>query len=118
MKKEGSVEKKGGHKQGKGEADIRQAFVACPRCSFFIIGYDLLNKDLEQALANTNGKWLDLTWNLETRNLLHKSYGVNIRQDDSHYQGICGDCRRIFIIDEASEETGEATFKIKINPSR
>ncbi len=83
------------------------------------MGYELLHKDLDDATISTNGKWLELTWDLNTLNLVNKSYGVNLRHDDSHYEGLCIDCRRTFIFDESTEEEESQTyFRIKINPSR
>jgi hypothetical protein len=97
---------------------IKQAFVACPRCSFFLAGYGLIHDDLGASMENTAGKWLDLTWSISTRRLVQKSYGVMINQIDSHYEGICGDCRRAFVFNTSDSEPPEVTFSIKINPMR
>jgi hypothetical protein len=98
--------------------EIRLAFVACPRCSFFLAGYGLIHDDLEASMENTAGKWLDLTWSISTRKLLQKSYGVMINQIDSHYEGVCGDCRRVFVFSTSDSEPPEVTFSVKINPAR
>ena len=108
--------------RGKGSpvehSEIRRAFVACPRCSFFLVGYDLIHDDLETSMENTAGTWLDLTWSISTRKLVQKSYGVMINQIDSHYEGVCGDCRRIFIFNTSDNEPPQVTFSVKINPAR
>ncbi len=97
---------------------LRRSFVACPRCSFFFVGYDLIHDDLESSMENTAGKWLDLTWSMSTRKLVQKSYGVVINQDDTRFEGMCGDCRRVFIYDSSESEPPQVTFSVKINPTR
>ena len=108
-------------RQGKGSRpanqDIRHSFVACPRCSFFLAGYSLIHDDLDVSIENTAGKWLDLTWSISTRRLVQKSYGIMINQIDFHYEGVCVDCRRVFVFSTSDSEPPQVTFAIKINPA-
>jgi hypothetical protein len=98
--------------------EIRKAFVACPRCSYFLVGYGLIHDDLEASMENSGGKWLDLTWSISTRRLVQKSYGVMINQIDSHFEGVCDDCRRPYVFSTSDSEPPEITFSIKITPAR
>jgi hypothetical protein len=97
---------------------VADYFTACPRCSYFVAGYRLIQKDFDQAAQESSGDWLALTWSGSVSKLVHKSYGYET-DDLQALQGVCPDCRRAFIY-EASEEAGDdATgdrFSLQINP--
>lgn len=96
--------------------DVKASFTACPRCSFFLAGYRLIQQDFEEAVEKSTSGWLDLTWNLAVRNLIQKSFGCELVGDPQVFHGICPACRRAFVY-EASQEEGEPDqFSIKINP--
>lgn len=99
------------------DQEIRQAFVACLRCGLFLSGYSLIHDDLDTSIQNNSGKWLDLTWSMETRRLVQKSYGVTIRQADSHFEGVCTDCRRVFVYSTVESDPPQYSFSVKISPS-
>lgn len=96
----------------------KHEFVACSRCSFFFTGYDLIHHDLEQAIVESRGKWIELSWDSEIRVLLNKSYGVSIRKDDEAFEGLCKDCRRIFVIRDLDKKPEEVEFRVKFNLPR
>ncbi|HSG18870.1 MAG TPA: hypothetical protein VLE70_21430 [Anaerolineae bacterium] len=108
---------KGGRRRDKPRTDqVSAYFAACPRCSFFLAGYRLVQQDFGEAVKKSNSGWLDLTWNLAVRNLVQKSFGCEMADDLQVFQGICPSCRRTFVY-EAHQEEGEADqFSIKINP--
>lgn len=105
-----------GRKSKKATIPIVDYFVACPRCSFFLAGYRLLEQDFDEASESASTDWLDLTWNPGVRNLVRKSYGCEIDEDLQVFQGVCPECRRAFVF-AAHEEEGDADqFSIQINP--
>ncbi|UCG24411.1 MAG: hypothetical protein JSW55_20210 [Chloroflexota bacterium] len=108
---------KGAGHRGQVRADqVSAYFTACPRCSFFLAGYRLVQQDFDEAVEKSNSGWLDLTWNLTVRNLVQKSYGCEMANNLQVFQGTCPSCRRPFVF-EAGQEEGEADqFSIKINP--
>jgi hypothetical protein len=114
--KEATKETKRRKRTSSAHQEIRRAFVACPRCSFFLVGYDLIHDDLEASMADTDGKWLDLTWSMSTRKLVQKSYGIMINQVDSHYEGVCRECLRVFVFSTSDDEPPQVTFRVRINP--
>lgn len=96
--------------------DIAKAFVACPRCGFFLAGYRLLHDDYDEAVGKSNGKILDLTWDNATRTLVQKSFGCQIHQDAYHYEGTCQDCRRTFVYKAPATRRINESFQIDISP--
>jgi len=108
---------KGGRRSNQYRADqVSAYFTACPRCSLFLANYRLVQQDFEDAVEKSTSGWLDLTWNLAVRNLVQKSFGIELADDLQVFQGICPSCRRSFVF-EAGQEEGEANqFRIKINP--
>ena len=108
---------KGARQQHQDRVDqVSAYFTACPRCSFFLAGYRLVQQDFELAVEKSTSGWLDLTWNLQVRNLVQKSFGCELANDLQLFQGTCPSCRRAFVF-EAGLEEGEADhFSIKINP--
>jgi hypothetical protein len=96
---------------------VVRSFVACGRCSFFLSGYRIIHDDFSQAVENSENGWLELTWNNDTNNLIHKSYGSRISHDTYHYEAVCSECLRAFQFDASDEETGGQRFKIEIKPN-
>ncbi len=91
------------------------SFVACPRCSFFLTGYKLIQPDFIEAVEHSSDGWLNLTWNHDTRRLIQKTYGNRIDKDTIRFEGVCRDCQRVFVF--GAEEEGEsASFRIEIVP--
>lgn len=124
-------------------------FAACGRCSFFLAGYRVLHglEDLETAVARSKSRWLKLTWSYGMRDLLMRSYGVQMYVDYDRVDGRCPECGRHFIYEiepelepepaaefvagveteavESSEETDirmeperPVTFRVKLNNPR
>jgi hypothetical protein len=109
---------KGGkdRKVNNAPASVTRSFVACPRCSFFLAGYRLIHDDFAEAVSNRQGNWLNLTWNSASRSLVQKSFGWWIGMDATHYEGICQDCRRIFIYSGPTVRKDLETFDVQIKP--
>lgn len=99
-------------------AEVLAAIVACPRCSFFLSGYRLIHDDFDSAAQNNEQGWLELTWNQETRKLLHKSYGFTIDSETYHFEGICKECNRAFAYSASEEDAGKAAFLVEVVPGR
>lgn len=108
--------RQGKHREDKTPDDVARAFVACPRCGFFLAGYRLLHDDYDEAVGKSNGKILDLTWDNSTRILVQKSYGCQIQQDAYHYQGTCQECRRSFVYKAPATRRINESFQIDISP--
>lgn len=96
--------------------DVQQAFVACPRCSYFLTGYRLNHDDLDAAIQATDGKWLALSWSQAIHELILKSYGRNINSDHAQFSGVCPDCWRIYIYQAAATRQRIPQLRIKIMP--
>ncbi len=109
---------KAGQKQKVDQAteSITQSFVACPRCSFFLAGYSLIHDDFAEAISKHHGNWLNLTWNLSTRSLLQKNFGWWIGDDVTHYEGICQECRRVFVYSGPTAKENLESFEVQIKP--
>lgn len=100
-------------------------FVACDRCSFFLAGYQILHgaAQVEEAIAASDGRWLQLQWNPQTRQLLQKSYGGRLDIALVYYDSQCPACQRRFVFEDEEEEgEGEQQegmmeyFRIEIKP--
>ncbi len=92
------------------------SFVACPRCSFFLTGYRLINTDFDTAVDESVDGWLDFSWNHDTRRLILKNFGYRIDTETTHFEGICQDCRRVLIFKDAEEERESAMLRVEIVP--
>lgn len=78
-------------------ASIGEALTLCHRCSFFFGGYRALyGADKPLVLAAQDG-WIDLGWRAELRELLERSYGIELHSDTLHYEGRCEACMRVFV---------------------
>jgi hypothetical protein len=96
---------------------IEQAFVSCPRCSFFLAQYRLLHQDFEKSAANNHGNWLLLTWSDSVAKLLQKSYGIEFDSTIYHYEGTCRECQRNFVFQAATPRRKQPAFRIEIKPT-
>lgn len=97
---------------------VTARFAACGRCSYLWAGYRVIrgSEELETAVAESKSGWLELVWDMEMPELIHKSYGVRLDISYYHYEGCCQECRRHFIYQAAKNETGDDTFRIEISP--
>lgn len=102
--------------KGKTPDEIAEAFVACPRCAFFLAGYRLIHDDYDEAVGKSNGKVLDLIWDNATRTLVQKSYGCQIQQDAYHFEGTCKDCCRTFVYKAPATRRTKESFQIEVDP--
>lgn len=100
----------------KALSSVVRSFVACPRCSFFLVGYRLIHDDFAEAGSNHQDNWLHLTWNSATRSLVQKNFGWWIGVDATHYEGICQDCRRVFIYGGLTDGKNLESFEVQIKP--
>ena len=103
-------------KANKALESVVRSFVACPRCSFFLAGYRLIHDDFAEAVSNRHGNWLYLKWNSATRGLIQKNFGWWIGVDATHYEGICQDCRRVFIYSGLTDKTDLESFEVQVKP--
>ncbi|MAT96149.1 MAG: hypothetical protein CL608_03315 [Anaerolineaceae bacterium] len=97
---------------------VTDRFAACGRCSYFWAGYRVIFGEdaLATAVAQSEAGWLELEWNLEMPELVHKSYGVRLDILHFHYEGCCQECRRTFVYQAAEDEEETDEFRIEISP--
>ena len=112
MSESGKQERNGGWSA----EEVRASFVACARCSFFMSSYRLLHDDLDEAGEQSRDGWLQLSWNQGTRQLVQKAFGFRIDSDTVHFEGICRDCWRSFVLDVPEEEGAQVSFSMEILP--
>ncbi len=100
--------------------DVVAHFAPCGRCGYFLAGYRAANglEDLETAVSHAKSGWIVLSWNLAVRELVLKSYGCRIEEDDLHYEGCCRECRRHFIFRASRSASHPHTFRIEIKPRK
>lgn len=101
----------------KGADAVARAFVACPRCGYFLANYRLIHDDFESSVNSGHGNWLRLSWSSQIPRLLLESYGCLLNTELDHYEGTCADCRRNFIYRGPTSRRKEAGFRIEIKPS-
>lgn len=97
---------------------VTDRFAACGRCSYFWAGYRVLfgEEGLTTAVAQSESGWLDLEWNGQMPELVHKSYGVRLDITHFHYEGCCQECHRTFVYQAAENEDEADAFCIEISP--
>ena len=93
---------------------IRARFAACGRCCYFLGSYTSVHgvAELETAVKEGLSDWLTLTWDHQTRMLVHKAFGVQLDVDYYFYEGCCVACSRQFSF--KSDEEGRVTFRVKL----
>lgn len=96
---------------------VARAFVACPRCGYFLANYRLIHDDFESSVSSGHGNWLRLSWNSKIPRLLLESYGCQLDTEIDHFEGTCVDCRRNFIYRGPTSRRKEPGFRIEIKPS-
>lgn len=91
-------------------------FVVCGRCSFFLSGFRVIHgADALAAVAEEEHEgWLVLPWNLATCRLLEKSYGFEIDDSCSHFEGCCPECRRCFVFSKEVAEGDPHLFQVEL----
>lgn len=103
---------------------VQRNFAACDRCSFFLAGYKILHgqESVDAAVEGTDGRWLTLVWDPQTRMLLQKSYGGRLDLELDYYDSQCPVCQRRFVYGdhggegEVAREGESITFRIEIKP--
>ncbi|MCB8943429.1 MAG: hypothetical protein H6658_06715 [Ardenticatenaceae bacterium] len=116
---------KGGNRKGKRAQEemavpddplqvIKARFAACGRCCYFLGSYTSSHGEgeLETAVQNTLPEWLTLTWDQQTRHLVHKAFGVQLDVDYYMYEGCCVACYRQFSL--RTSETEGAVFRVQL----
>lgn len=117
MNKKGS--RRGGSRERSELEEVMADFVPCGRCSFFLAGYRAIHglEVLESAAGESDGDWLALPWNDETRRLLQDSYGRRLDIEHFFLDGHCPECHRRFVY-EAGEKEGEpSSFRVELKSS-
>ena len=117
--------KKGGGRKGRKsraqvvETDdptqvIKDRFAACGRCCYFLGSYVSGHgqEELETAVQNDLSDWLTLTWDHQTRMLVHKAFGVQLDVDYYFYEGCCVACSRQFSFRDNGEDG--AVFRVQL----
>ncbi len=108
-KKSSKKEKRKSKKrQATPQDEVVAAFMGCPRCSFFLVGYRLLHDDFERAVEGSQDGWLTLSWDHAVNRLVYKSYGRQLEADAYHLQGSCQFCWRAFIFETAEADDTES----------
>lgn len=97
------------HKPSKQFTELVSHFSACGRCSYFLAGYRVIHgvENMETAVNRAKSGWLQLTWNYPMRDLLSKSFGVELNVDYFHYDGCCPECGRHYAY-QVGEEAAHA----------
>ncbi|HSH01752.1 MAG TPA: hypothetical protein VLL52_04475 [Anaerolineae bacterium] len=85
--------------------DLVNAFVSCPRCSHFLMGYRVLfGLDyLAAAAEEIDDNQLVVAGNAHVRRLLYKAYGHQVDALALYYAGSCPHCRRAYTYQVDSE---------------
>ena len=99
-------EGKKGRKQGKrGGPSLLRNFAACPRCSYFLSGYRVLygREVVDKLDAEQIDGWLGMEWTIETRRLLHRSYGIRTDIDHYFWEHACETCCRRIVFEMKPE---------------
>jgi hypothetical protein len=106
------------HKKQLTLQQVTDRFAACGRCSYFWAGYRVVfgADALATAVEQSESGWLDLEWDLQMPELVHKSYGVRLDISHFYYEGCCKECRRIFVYQAAENEDESDGFSIEISP--
>ena len=93
------------------------AFCVCARCSYFLAAYRAHHglEHVRAAAEAGDSAWLELVWDRETRELLHKSFGGHTDEAVFDYSVSCPECHRIYLYHAA--EAGETTFQVEVQPS-
>ena len=97
---------------------LNNAFVACPRCGYFLTSYRVLFgiPHIEASLAESGAGRMPLTWNIQVRDLVYRSYGYRIDQAFDQFQLACSECRRVLIYEPAESDETSAVFEIDLMP--
>ena len=95
---------------------VTAAFIVCPRCSFFLSGYKLIHTDFTDSVSHSTSGWLELTWDHDTSQLVYKTYGYRFDRDIVHYEGVCPECRRVFVYKQGEGADAKTTLSIEIVP--
>ncbi len=94
--------------------NLLQRFTACVNCGYFITSYRAHygNDVLKQALSQSNERrdgWLHLPWDIVTRQLVHRFFGVRSDVGPVHLEFMCTTCQRKFLYTEEEVEVPVAT---------
>jgi hypothetical protein len=94
--------------------EIKARFAACQRCCYFLGSYISLHGEaaLETAALNSSSDWLTFTWDQQTRNLVHKAFGVRLDVDFYHFESCCVACCRQFVYESDAEN--KAVFRVRL----
>lgn len=94
--------------------DTRQTtlrnFAACPLCGNFLASLlaALGDESLDQAIAESNGTWLEFPWQPSLTAMLTTYYDWHFEAGAEGYSSRCPDCfRRITYLSGATEKQGE-----------
>jgi hypothetical protein len=75
----------------------------------------LLHDDFDAAAEHSGGDWLLLSWSGRVRALVQSSFGCRVDLDAYHFEGICPDCRRAFVVDAPDGQLDIATFELQVS---
>ncbi|MCB8982306.1 MAG: hypothetical protein H6659_00615 [Ardenticatenaceae bacterium] len=100
--------------------DVVSYFAPCGRCGYFLAGYRAAKgmENLETAVSHAKSGWIVLDWNQDVRELVLKSYGCRIEDNDLHYESCCSECRRHFIFRASRSPNHPDTLRIEIKPRK
>lgn len=95
-------------------------FAACGRCSYFLSGYRVIHgvENLGTAVNESKAGWLTLSWNHPMRDLLSKSFGIQLTVDYYHYDGCCPECGRHYTYQAGEKPIEAATLRVQIRNRR
>ncbi len=100
--------------------EVIACFSPCGRCGYFLAGYWATNgrKNFATAVRRAKSGWITLSWNMTVRELVLKSFGSYIEEDNLHFEGCCSECHRHFIYRASRTPNHPHTFRIEIKPRK
>jgi len=98
--------------------DVIRYFEPCGRCGYFLTGYRAAygQENFETAVAEEKGGWISLSWGIDMRELLMKSYGSRVETRDLHFEGCCSECRRVYMYQNSRSDEIPSVVRIEVKP--
>jgi len=98
--------------------DVVRYFEPCGRCGYFLTGYRAAygQDNFETAVAEEIGGWISLSWGIDMRELILRSYGSRVETRDLHFEGCCSECRRVFTYQNSRSDEIPSVVRIEVKP--
>ncbi|MEM7801553.1 MAG: hypothetical protein AAF633_20325 [Chloroflexota bacterium] len=81
-------------------------FAACARCSYFLTAVRAIVGDphIDELIKKLEDGWMPIVWNVETRQLLQRSFGVRTDVGYFFIEHSCDLCQRRIVYEQQFEE--------------